>query len=505
MKNYPRHNWYTFLTSRIIIIWLAALVLLCTVVGCAAIGDGPISQQATDPVAVVQPPAELPHWSAERAPVGKLQVSTNQRYLVDQQGQPFFWLGDTAWELLRRLDRAETERYLQDRAQKGFTVIQAAVVSPLSGWTKPNAAGDPPFLGDVTRPNEAYFAHVDHVVQQTAELGLIMALLPAWSDHASSNRSLLAEGENAYEYGRFLGQRYAAQDNIVWVVGGDTDPQDTLQVWRDLARGLDETSDHLITFHPIGNATSATWFHEDPWLDFNMLQSGHGWDNKNYEVVLADYERLPTKPIIDAEPRYENINEIARLGQRRIDAQQVRKAAYNALLSGAFGHTYGANEIWQFYMQNGEDGYGGEGLYGATIHWTEALDLAGAWQMSHMRTLFERYPWHEFEPVHQLVRSGSSAGGDFVPAAVSTKSESVIIYIPQGQTIELNINVPSLIERAEWFDPRTGEFLSVPKEMIQANRFMPPAASDDLGATDYVLVLKTSLSATGKNAPIPNK
>lgn len=509
MKTLLLRKWSTFCLQVSALAIILALLSGCTQDADLASSGSASTGSASSGTTVESASTQLPYIPREQdtqpnnTRVGKLKISENRRYLVDQQDQPFFWLADTAWELFRRLDKAETDLYFQNRVQKGFTVVQAAIVTPLSGWSKPNRQGHSAFEGDIRFPNEAYFAHVDHVVQQAEELGLVMALLPAWSDFAASSSSELSVGDNAYRYGHYLGTRYHGQENIVWVLGGDTNPQENLSMWRGLAQGLKENSDHLVTFHPLGDRTSSTWFHDDSWLDFNMLQSGHGWDNPNYAAVLADYQREPTKPIVDAEPRYENINGIARLGKQRISAHQVRKAAYNAMLSGAFGHTYGANEIWQFYMNNGEDGYDGAGLYGADTHWSNALDFVGAWQMRHLRVAFERYPWYEFEPVHAVVRGGSSAGGGFTPAAVSTKNEAVLIYIPAGQSIELAINDVSLIEDAEWFDPRTGEFSQVDREMIRANHFRPPVQSADPDAADYLLIIKTSLSATGKNAPIP--
>jgi hypothetical protein len=59
---------------------------------------------------------------SEAAPLLPLKVSENHRYLVDSRGQPFFYLGDTAWELFHRLNREDAIRYLDDRAKKGFTV-----------------------------------------------------------------------------------------------------------------------------------------------------------------------------------------------------------------------------------------------------------------------------------------------------------------------------------------------------------------------------------------------
>jgi len=87
-----------------------------------------------------------------------LKVSDNQRFLVTRQGEPFFWLGDTGWEMLHRLDRDEMTRYMMNRAGKGFTVIQAVIVSEIEGLTFPNMEGNLPFEDfDPERPSEAYF------------------------------------------------------------------------------------------------------------------------------------------------------------------------------------------------------------------------------------------------------------------------------------------------------------------------------------------------------------
>ena len=66
-----------------------------------------------------------------------LRVSDNKRFLVEADGKPFFYLGDTAWELFHRLNREEADRYLENRAKKGFTVIQAVALAELDGHTDP--------------------------------------------------------------------------------------------------------------------------------------------------------------------------------------------------------------------------------------------------------------------------------------------------------------------------------------------------------------------------------
>jgi hypothetical protein len=73
-----------------------------------------------------------------------LKVSENNRYLVDENGNPFFWLGDTGWLLFSKLTREEAEIYLSDRADKGYNVIQVMVLHSLDVI---NAYGDSALIG----------------------------------------------------------------------------------------------------------------------------------------------------------------------------------------------------------------------------------------------------------------------------------------------------------------------------------------------------------------------
>ena len=86
---------------------------------------------------------------------GDLKVSSNHRYLIHADGTPFFYLGDTAWELFHRLTREEADRYLENRRQKGFTVIQAVVLAEFDGLKVPNPYGETPLINnDPTQPTK---------------------------------------------------------------------------------------------------------------------------------------------------------------------------------------------------------------------------------------------------------------------------------------------------------------------------------------------------------------
>jgi hypothetical protein len=89
---------------------------------------------------------------------------------MTEHGEPFFWLGDTAWELFHRLSLPEAEHYLDVRRQQGFNLIQAVALAELDGLHTPNANGHIPLAGDdPTRPNEFYFRHVDAIIRMAAE------------------------------------------------------------------------------------------------------------------------------------------------------------------------------------------------------------------------------------------------------------------------------------------------------------------------------------------------
>ncbi len=76
-----------------------------------------------------------------------LKVSANRRFLTTADGSPFFYLGDTAWELFHRLTLAEATEYLQTRAGQGFNVLHAVALAEFDGLTEPNRNGDLPGAG----------------------------------------------------------------------------------------------------------------------------------------------------------------------------------------------------------------------------------------------------------------------------------------------------------------------------------------------------------------------
>ena len=89
------------------------------------------------------------------------------RFLMTQSEKPFFWLADTAWELFHRLNDEEAKNYLANRAEKGFTVIQAVALAEDNGLNAPKPSGDLPLIDlDPSQPNEGYFSQVDRMISR---------------------------------------------------------------------------------------------------------------------------------------------------------------------------------------------------------------------------------------------------------------------------------------------------------------------------------------------------
>ena len=161
-----------------------------------------------------------------------LKASADGRYLVDQDSTPFLMVGDSPHSLIVNLSDADAAAYILNRATNGFNALLAQLycVSYTGGRSDGSMLdGTVPFTGtisggyyDLTKPNEAYFAHVDFIVNTAANNGIVMVLDPF--DAGGGYAAATANGASACRfYGQFLGNRYKNNPNIIWSSGNDYD------------------------------------------------------------------------------------------------------------------------------------------------------------------------------------------------------------------------------------------------------------------------------------------
>lgn len=421
----------------------------------------------------------------------RLTVSENGRFLTRADGTPFFYLGDTAWELFHRLNREEAELYLRNRAEKGYTVIQAVVIAEISGLTRGNAYDDTPFIAkDVARPREAYFAHVDWIVEKAASLGLYVGMLPTWgrwvggNDEGKDYNDFFNAG-NAEAYGKYLATRYQNKP-IIWVLGGDRQPTKTRVVWDNMAAGIRGVvgDSQLITYHP--RTDSSTELHNAPWLDFNMIQSGHSPESTNFGAIERDYQLTPIKPCMDGEPAYEYPPD-AMPENRPVGAIQVRRNAYWAVFAGAHGHTYGTHPIWQMYDE------GREPRWDVVTPWHRAMDLPGASQLPHLKRLMLSRPFLSRIPDQGIIASEVPQGLARLQAtrdgSIGTNDGTyLMVYFSQSTVTTINTAVlAGDTLQGWWFNPRTGQSTAIEAFKNGGTRDIEPPTN--ASGEDWVLVL----------------
>jgi hypothetical protein len=416
-------------------------------------------------------------------------VSQNHRYLQTTDGQPFFWLGDTGWLLFQKLDREATIRYLEDRRKKGFNVIQTMVLhakNDANAYGEAALTGGDPARPRVTANEHDYWSHIDWVIGEAAVRGIYIALVPSWGALVSGRALTEANVEN---YARFIAERYRRHANIFWITGGDIRADRNLEVWRKVGRTIHSLDpEHLITYHPFGRTSSAEWYHAEPWLDFNMFQSGHrdyaqeeagakGEDNWRY--VQEDYARTPAKPVLDGEPSYEGIpHGLHDVTQPLWQAADCRRYAYWSVFAGAFGHTYGNSSVMQMALPNNKRSYGAKKL------WYDAIDDPGAGQMQHLKRLILSRPYFERLAAQDLVVGDIGTRYDRI---LATRGQSyAMFYTYTGRTFTVKMGViAGATVRVSWYDPRTGAVQPTGTAPNRGERtFTPPASGQD-----WVLVL----------------
>ncbi len=306
------------------------------------------------------------------------------------------------------------------------------------------------------RPDNAqeydYWDHVDYVLEMAAGKGLYVLLLPIFGVAEGDGYNYLTP-QNAFAYGKFIGDRFKNKTNVIWCMGGDVlaDNDTRKAVWNLLAKGVtvgvagsEEYRRTLMTYHPRGGASSAQFYQSAPWLDFNMLQTWSAYTSI-YAAVTADYNRRPLKPILHGEGAYEDGPEYP---TKPITPHVIRKQAYWAYFAGGF-HTYGNSNIWNF----------GTTPYYVSQDWKKALNSPGANYLTVSRAFFESVEWWTLIPDQSILTSGASHSDTLNVAMRSTDSSRIIVYLSSAATVSIDLGkiISPAKSSAWWMDPKTGD------------------------------------------------
>jgi hypothetical protein len=427
---------------------------------------------------------------------GALRVASSHRHFEHADGTPFFWLADTWWMgLCKRLRwPADFARLTADRASKGFTVVQiVAGLYPDMPQFDPRGANEAgfPWAPDYARINPAYFDMADLRIQHLVDRGIAPCIVGCWGYYLP-----ILGMARMKRHWRYLIARWGAHPAI-WCLAGegtmpyylaaDKERDRAMQKtgWTDLARYVRATDPfhRPITIHPSDSARNTV--EDASVLDFDMLQTGHG-DRASIpntvKLVTASRAANPPMPVIDGEVCYEGILEQSR--------QEVQRFMFwGCMLSGAAGHTYGANGIWQVNTAAQPFGPSPHGRSWGDTAWDVASELPGSRQLGWAKALLLRYPWWRMEPHPEWVEPHWTVANYIQPYCAGIPRELRIVFMPPMWDAPKMVQLePGLSYRAFYFNPATGQEHPAGTAMADAaGVWQPPVAPV---FQDWVLVLE---------------
>ena len=424
-------------------------------------------------------------------------------------------VGDTPQGLMGRLTEQEAERYFADREAHGFNTMGWVDVA-CAGRDFPNDLegstpdGIRPFAGyvaggtdythyDITKPNEAYFTRLDHILQIAAAHDIYVFVDPmetiGWLPTLRNN-GLKA----AYAYGQYLGRRYKQFANVGWISGNDFNnwrvPTDDALA-QAVAKGIkSEAPDQLQTVELNVNTSSS--LDDQSWAPIISLNGTYTY-SATYIQMLHSYNQTPVIPAYLLEAHYdlEQVGDPTDYGTPEV----LRREEYWTMLSGGIGQFYGNRYTWSL-----------------TPGWQGYIDTPGVAQLEIWKDFFSSLPWQELVPdqKHETVTAGFGTFGsdevhfdrtqltarmdlkvsdsDYATAARTSDGSYVVVYMPTARTITVDMSRLHGAVVAEWFDPSSGAYTLIsgaPFPNSGNREFMPPgtnAAAD----SDWILVLNAS-------------
>lgn len=439
------------------------------------------------------------------------KIITKGRNFATEDNKPFFYTACTGWEMFHKLTFEEAKIYINNRAAKGFNVIQAVAVAELDGLNTPTYEGKHLPFNDVEtlEINDAYFDHVKRVVEYANSKGLYIALVPMWGSYFVVNEQwgsevkAIFDEENVVSFIDYLAQKLSGL-GVIWMLGGDRSylkpsHRKIMRLMADTIRAVNGDS-QLVTAHTQGGRCIYDMLEQPDWLDFLTWQTGHmGESYPSWWPIQLDYERQ-NLPVFNAEPCYEShpiMNEYTFSrsdGASRFTDAHIRRASYWSVFAGGAGITYGCYSLWQ--MRREEDdaveipesaasAYRGD----AIPYWHQSLDYPGAFQIGILHRFISALPDSELrEPANDLLLSDNPMGDDHVRVLKHPESKWIAAYVPTQQKITLDIRCFG-VNGVEiyWFNPIYGITNKMSDDITESLILNITSPNSD---HDWVLVLK---------------
>jgi hypothetical protein len=415
-------------------------------------------------------------------------LTVSGRRLLDKNGQPFLINGDTPWSLIVQLTDAETTQYITDRKNRGFNTVLFNSIEAFYADNAPfTVAGLAPFNtpNDIRTPNDAYFNRLSSIVGQFKAQEMLCMATPAYlglNTNEGWRTQLLARtvGE-CTTYGSYLGAKFAAHPNIMWVMGGDFFDSTLLSRTQAIVNGLKATgrADWLFTYHAAPGNSSADVVNSESWL--NVVATY----NQDTALVVSDleldYGRATVRPFMFFEGRYEQE------GFPAIGRIPLRSQAFWAPLTGGVGAILGNSPIWHFEAST-------YNFFSFSGTWQSNLAGNGSVDRTQFGTFFNSFAWQNLVPDRNssVLTGGAGSGADRAYAARASDGSKIVAYTPSQKQLTIAMGQISGTDAScTWRHPQTGAITAIGTFPASGSRqFTPPTSSD------YLLIIDAVSSAT---------
>jgi len=419
---------------------------------------------------------------------GFVKTEPSKRYFSYNDGTPFFYLGDTHWNMpVNTLENFK--KIVGKRVEQGFTVIQSEPIG--AGYN---------LLDGVTEGDLHFFSNLDERFKYIAAKGLV---------HANAQLFFVAElGPNRDTYTdeyleklcRYWVARYSAFpvmwttaqecDNDFYRERGDHDFFDaSTNPWKLVAGYINKYDPYK---HPLSAHMEHTSFTIASQSAFRDLPA-HTWfapqwspirnGQLNFDIPKDFWFNGQEKPVVNYEGYYDHLwtNEFG-----------ARMQGWTAFLNGMFGHGYGAIDIWLYNSTYDMDKP--SILQGITVtvadkqtKWTESLEFESAYQMGYMREFFGAIDWWRLTPRFADAAWYSNDGAWYSLATINSDVYVVYFYNNINKKTGILKNMENTEYRVQWFNPSTGESEATLEITVSDGNYI---IGDKPSIKDWVLLVK---------------
>lgn len=397
---------------------------------------------------------------------GPIRVSSDDRSFVHDDGTPFFFLADTAWNGALLSTKEDWDKYIQTRAGQGFSAVQF-VTTQWRAAPEGDLKKELAYTGtDKIVINPVFFQRLDEKVATLNSSGLLAVPVMLWAIDGGSNPKVnpgvSLPDDQAILLARYMVARWGAS-KVAWILGGDGDYRGAkADKWKRIGKAVFGDIAHApVTMHPGGMQWVWQEFADESWYGFVGYQSGHGDDDKTLKWQIdgppaEDWMKLPHRPFVNLEPCYEN--HVAYQSKKPITPELTRRAMYWSLLhTPTAGVTYGGHGVWGW--DDGTKPPTDHAGTGTPMPWQRALTMPGAEQMKHLSHYFTSIDFGRLRPSPAVVvnQPGTQEPKRFIAAARTDQKDLLVLYVPEDRTVEVKLDMLPPSPNVSWYNPRTGE------------------------------------------------